>query len=527
MERLHGEILKGNLKIKGGKTLSNNIYYEGDLFYAPSEFMPEKIDGLFCMVASREDETYLIADKLGTRTIYYTVNDEVDTIYFSAYIKDLLNITDREVDPVAVSEYLTFRTSLKNRTLFKSIRQIPGGCYLRVSSEGFRLEKYWSIPYPEVKNISLSKAVSLFEDLLKEIVLKNVGSSKKVALLLSGGIDSTVLAVALSELNINFTAYTAHFSEEKYDELKFAEMVTDHLGVDHKVIYCTPEKYFQWLKELTRAKCLPVGQINEPIIYGILKNVKEDPVFFGTAADELFGGYTRIFSSSFLYEKNIKEDTVNARYGHIAKRYGYFSFDEKKAILKFVTDSLETIKDQITIREDLFNNLTRIFLYYHSPALIQRIRAACEATGHSFRLPFADPKMIEFALSLPRRYKMWWKDDKAYELFIKKDIHSDKVMENLLQSKIILRKSFNNFVEKVLPERRKMGFPVPLNEWFSKDPTLYEPLVSSCGTSKVFNDIFNSRGVLELINKRRLEDWGRKVFMLLSFCLWLKECVEK
>jgi len=501
--------------------------YEGDLFYVPSELSSNsigEIDGLYSMVMKEKNEVYLIADKLGTKTIYYVPKSKLNEFTFSTSINELLSLTDKEIDLLAISDYLTFRTSLGNRTFFKDIKQIPAGCYLKISEGEYSLEKYWSIPFPKVRDISLEKAVFIFEALLKDIIRKNVGSSKKVALLLSGGVDSTVLAVALNELGINFTAYTAHFSEVEYDELDFAERVANCLGVEHKIIHCTPEKYFRWLEELTRVKCLPVGQINEPIIYGILKNVREDPVFFGTAADELFGGYTRIFASTFLYERDVKGDSIDARYDHIAKRYGYFSLDEKKSTLNLATDSLEVIKEQLTTDEDFFNNLTRIFLYYHDPALIQRIRAGCEATGHSFRLPFADPKMIEFALSLPRKYKMYWRSDEAYRAFIEKKVNSEKALENYLQSKILLRKSFNRFVERLLPERPKMGFPVPLNEWFSKNATTYATLLNY--ESDNYYKIFNRRRILGLLNRKNLVDWGRKVFMLLSLCLWLQECVD-
>jgi len=510
------------------------IYYEGSLFYVPSELTPKSIsevDGLYSIVMKTKNEVYFVADKLGTKTIYYVPNDKKGEFVFSTSIKELLSSTDKEVDLLAISDYLTFRTSLGDRTFFKNVKQIPGGCYLKIyeRERKYNLEKYWSIPFLKVRDISFGKAVSMFEDLLMNVIKKNVGSCKKVALFLSGGIDSTVLAVALSKMGIDFTAYTAHFSEREYDELDFAEKVANCLGFEHKVIYCTPEKYFRWLEELTRVKYLPVGQINEPIIYGMLKEVKEDPIFFGSAADELFGGYTRIFASTFWYERNIKKDSVDARYNHIAKRYGYFSFNEKKSILNLVTNSLEAIKEKLTTDEDFFNNLTRIFLYYHDPALIQRIRAGCEATGHSFRLPFADPRIIEFALSLPRKYKMYWKSNEAHRVFTENDVKSEEQLESFLRSKILLRKSFNRFVENTLPERPKIGFSVPLSAWFAQNPAIYTPLVLN-NESKNFYKIFNKKGVLQFLNRKsekNTDDWSRKLFMLFSLHLWLRECVER
>ena len=154
------------------------------------------------------------------------------------------------------------------------------------------------------------------------------------------------------------------------------------------------------------------------------------------------------------------------------KVYSYTSFDDKKLLLDNSLD-LETIEEKLVEKfmgyfdemkdHSYYNKLMYSFEKIHLVGLLQCVDTTTMATSVEARVPFVDHRLVEFAFTIPIKYKMKWNNDKAKQESI--TIISDQISEIYDTPKYILKKSFENTLPHEVLFRKKMGFPVPLNDW--------------------------------------------------------------
>ena len=146
------------------------------------------------------------------------------------------------------------------------------------------------------------------------------------------------------------------------------------------------------------------------------------------------------------------------------------------------------------------------------------------ATSVEGRVPYVDHTLVEFMFTVPVKYKMKWKSFSAIIQSLNQT--SDEISESNDTTKYILRETFKDILPKEVIERKKKGFPVPLDVWFRKD-------INKIAEKELLN--INSK-IRMIINQKNLKKWidynlksgkdksfGQKLWMLLNLEYWLRE----
>ena len=546
--------LKKLLLSKGYKFKSNTdveVILHGYLEWG--ETLWNKLNGIFSIVIldRRINKLFLVRDHMGVKPLHYFIKG--DKIYFGSDYNSFSQIHNhkRSLNLSALHSYLSFRNVIGKQTFYKEIFDILPGT--RISYDGSKINEnqFWDIPTTIDDDKGIKFYTNELDRLLEESVKKQIVSDVPVGAFISGGLDSSLLLSYLKKYKPDINTYISGFNVEGYDEFKYAEIVANHLGLsDPNRIQIDQTEYIDSIKETIIHKGEPISIPHENAFFKMSNYMKKNisVVISGEGADEMFAGYGRIFRSPHDYYMSKKpllgrlinystNNEVRQKFDnpidHFLSRYSWFSDKEKKEFLneditndKYNNYSFEYI-------ESLFKKVSHLnyyqSIYYllgklHLPNLLNRLDRMTMAASVEARVPFLDVNLVEFASKLPTKYKLKWKNQ-IYK-FLSKFYNSESISEKFDTPKYILK----HLAEKKLPKsiiyRKKMGFPVPLNNWSNKKfgEYAYDILMSSKSKSR---DIFNMSKVEKFMKKGNYnakEDLdGKKIWMMVNFELWLQQ----
>jgi asparagine synthase (glutamine-hydrolysing) len=224
-------------------------------------------------------------------------------------------------------------------------------------------------------------------------------------------------------------------------------------------------------------------------------------------------------------------DSFQSEIEHFMNIYSYTSFEDKKSLLDASLD-LETIEQKLMLKfmyyfdelkdESYYNKLMYVFEKVHIVGLLHRVDTTTMATSVEARVPFVDHRLVEFAFTIPLRYKLKWNDDAAKEK--RKTLMSDKISEVYDTPKYILKKSYEDMIPKEVLYRKKMGFPVPLNDWFGGHFNAYAKKILLSEEAKA-RGIYNIENIEKWLNSDRLSEdhsFAMKIWMLINLELFAK-----
>jgi asparagine synthase (glutamine-hydrolysing) len=518
----------------------------------------------FSIFDKHKDEFYIVRDRLGVKPLYYVKNDQ--EIIFSSEIKSILEIDKSyiQLNKQAISSYMSFRYPILNDTFFKGVNSLPPAHYLKISnSSNVEVVEYWSLcnSFKEQKN-----------DKGEEYYLKNLrsllGSSVEYRMIsdvpfgafLSGGVDSGVITSIMSKNSSTpIKTYNIGFEEQGYNEFEYANIIKSKFKTDHHEIVMNADDYMETMDELISYKDAPLSVPNEVPLYLMCKKLKKKitVVLSGEGADEIFGGYGRIFRSTDDYEKLKDIDNQNIsdiekksfcksllmKYAatefsneldHFMNIYSYTSYKEKCDLLHSDCNLQDTESilykkfldyfDEIS-NESYLNKMMYVFEKVHLLGLLHRVDTTSMAASVEARVPFVDHRLVEFAFTIPEKYKLkWTKNDKPpFHLM------SDKISEVYDIPKYILKKCYEGEIPNEVLYRKKVGFPVPLNTWFSGNFRKYakDILLSEKANSR---KIFNSINIEKWIDRDSLSQShgdAMKIWMLINLELFCSKYFDQ
>lgn len=431
-----------------------------------------KSNGMFAIALFNYDEEklYLIRDRMGIKPFYYFKDDE--KIIFSSEIKGILSsgLIEPVFNEAAIDEYLGNRYIRAPYTFFKNILQIKPGSYLEINKDlSITEKKYWDLPkeFNTSTSFKEEEIIADFDQELNKAIKYRLISDVPLGTYLSGGVDSSIITAITainSEKKIN--TYTIGFKE--LNEFNYSKIIADKYNTNHHEILMDKDEYIDKWKELIKYKDAPLGVPNEIPLALMSTKLKEKitVVLSGEGADELLGGYGRIFRLPFDYENHITEesfyDTFINNYEYVPRALRDKVLNTSKEYRKIFDDqNIETFS-----KHSNEENIFRFFHKYHVKGLLQRVDMTTMQTSVEARVPFLDHNLIEFSYKkIPYSLKLKWVNDtskKEAKFKIAKDYS-----EVLDIPKYILRKLSYKYLPKEIIERKKVGFPVPLNNWFS------------------------------------------------------------
>ena len=546
--------LKKTLLLKGYKFKTKtdvDVILHGYIEWGDSLW--NKLNGIFSIVVldKRKNKIFLIRDHLGVKPLHYFIKGE--KIYFGSDYTSFLSIHDHKhsLNNSALISYLSFRNVVGKQTFYKKIFDILPGTEITYDGEKIKENQYWDIPTEIGQDQGLKYYLNELDRLIEDSVKKQMVSDVPLGAFISGGLDSSLLLSYIKKYKSNISTYITGFEEDGYNEFKYAETVTNYLNLNQpKKLKINQSEYIDALKETIKYRGEPISVPHENAFLKMSKFMKKDisVVMSGEGADEMFAGYGRIFRSPHDYymskkpligkfinystEKGSKKTFSNPM-DHFLSRYSWFSNEEKKELLK--EDLAQDNYDEYSLEyvESLFNKVSHLNyyegMYYllgklHLTNLLNRLDRMTMASSIEARVPFLDVKIVEFASKMPTKYKLKWKNkiSKLASIFY----NSESISEKLDTPKYILKRLAENKLPNSIIYRKKMGFPVPLNNWGKKKfgEYAYEVLTSTKSKSK---EIFNMSIVEKYMKKNTYnakEDLdGKKIWMLVNIELWLQD----
>ena len=170
--------------------------------------------------------------------------------------------------------------------------------------------------------------------------------------------------------------------------------------------------------------------------------------------------------------------------------------------------------------DENYNKVLYMFQSKHLQCLLDRLDSMTMAASIEARVPFLDHELIEFINSVPFKYKIKWKSQihKVLSLFSS----SDKFSETLDINKYLLRKISKKYLPNKISTAKKLGFPIPLNQWINPNE-VKDILTNRNSLSKDFFKKEALNKILAMSKDRGFDFAGKKVWMLLNIEIWMKQ----
>jgi len=415
------------------------------------EKVVERLNGefAFCIYDIPHKKMFLARDRLGIKPLYYYFNE--GKFIFASEIKPLLLAgIPREVNVAQVREYLNLRYIPGEETLFTGIKKLLPGHTLTLSEGKMIITRFWDVPIPQIKKITLVEAGKEVQELLADSVQRRLIADVPIGIYLSGGIDSAAITALASQ---NKTKQVKTFSvgfdyNEEVDELNQAQKIARFFSTDHKEIV-VDEPITPLLPKILWHLDQPHG---DPVIIPNFKlsqlaSKTVKVVLSGEGADEIFGGYVRYMPVAKEWELRTHFPSYNAYL--FTKYYRHFSYLDAFSALTARNDDIEFVRETLRPYFERFDNPITAMGYADfnliMPSLLQMGDRMAGAFGIENRCPFLDRRIIEFGFSLPPELK----------------IHG-------LEQKVLLRRILEKrgLTEPLKGEKR--GLTIVFNQWFGK-----------------------------------------------------------
>ena len=378
------------------------------------------------------------------------------------------------------------------------------------------------------------------DHLINKSVRRQLISDVPLGVFLSGGLDSSLLtAVATKHFDKNLNTYSVTLPEKGYNESIKAKLVSNHLNTDHHEVVLQKTNYLENLNSLIKIKGSPGSIPHEYALYLLSKEMKKKitVVLSGEGADEFFGGYSRVQKSPFDYfkfqmmaEYGLKKNKYKNFYDFVISRYNWFSQKDKDNLL--TNDFKDQIQNDQNLNanwqknlgegslEENYNKVLYMFQSKHLQCLLDRLDGMTMAASIEARVPFLDHELIEFINTVPFKYKIKWRSQfhKIISLFSS----SDKYSESSDINKFLLRKVSNKYLPSKICNAKKLGFPIPLNEWINYNEAK-DILTNKNSLSKEFYNIEGLNDILKMTKDVNFDFAGKKVWMLLNIEMWMRQ----
>jgi len=512
------------------------------------ESMVERLNGMFAfaILDRRRHRVLLARDRMGIKPLHYAV--EGKRLVFASELKSLLcdPALRRDIDPVALDEYLALEFVPSPRSIVRGISKLPPAHTLEwwLGSGIHRVHRYWS---PTLEEENGSRGRTLDEEcdelraVLRESVRKELISDVPLGVFLSGGIDSSAVTAMMSQLGTEVKSFSVGFAERSFDESRYARQVAQHLGTDHHELTLEPSMLLDLIPKLPTLLDEPLGDASIIPTYLLSaftrRHVKV--ALGGDGGDELFAGYPTVQAHRLagyynraprLLRKGLIEPVVgrlpvsraNLSFDFRAKRFvsgaahpvherhrrwmGSFAAEERTTLLSAqVRDRLAgsghlklAELDGAEVRDPINQVLLMdMRLYLENDILVKLDRASMMASLEG-RVPLLNNDFVEYATRLPLSMKL-----------------------RGLRSKFLFKRALRGLLPDTILDRPKKGFGIPVADWF-RGP-LKEQMLSVLSPERIARKGFFDGAAVAALVRDHLSgrrDNRKQLWTLFVFELW-------
>jgi len=511
-----------------------------------------RLRGMFAFVIYDKKKNLLFGarDRFGEKPLKYYWDGNL--FVFASELKAILENKEikKEIDPQAISDYLTYQYVPYPRTGFKNIFKLPQAHYftLDLAKKELHTERYWDLDYTKKLHVSEREWTEKIRNELENVVKMRMVSDVPLGAFLSGGVDSSaVVAMMAKNSKEPIKTFSIGFDEKNFDEREYARKISKLFNTDHHEMIVTPEMMTRDLQKLVAAYEEPYGDPSMLPTYYLAQFTKQyvTVALNGDAGDENFAGYGRgaIFQKWVLLQKipkpirslglkifsliqkftdrgsfadravkflrAIDEDTLEKYLRYI----GNFTEDEKKEMFTEnflhkgnLNDSSLFLKNILSTKraDGWFDKILYTdFNSFLPDDLMVKVDIATMQNSLESRAPMLDHHFTELTSAIPARLKL----------------HRG-------ESKYIFKKALRDILPDDILYRKKMGFSVPTGEWFrGKLSGYYRDTVIE--NSRFIGKILKKEYVEKLFEKNLESGKGRELWMILCLELWYRSYFDE
>lgn len=511
-----------------------NLYLEFGLNFI------NKLNGMFAIAIhdSRDKALHLIRDRMAKKPLWISqLND--GTLFFASEVRALmLARPDRTLRTEMVAEVMQYGYINAPHSAFNEITQVPPGSVLTWQDGKTSTKKYWEPDFDTKVQISYEEALEVTKKLIEEAVSRRLISERPLGSFLSGGYDSTVVTAYMAKLmREKVQTYSIGFRSPQFNEAHHAKQVANYLGTNHHEEILSPDPALV-VEKISHVLDQPFADSSIVPTYLLASFARENLIVAlgGDGGDEIFGGYDRYLAAPVMQKLNPllgiarsglkiagqqyfgnarKINRVGSQLSpkeSLAARYSSILSLAQPADLStllnssFQTNAAEIIK--LNQFEDgkisSFDRMIRSDLYSYLPGdLLVKVDIATMANSLELRSPLLDVNVIEWGVSLPRKYKI-----KGFETkHILKDVARSLVPANLI-------------------DRPKMGFGIPRAEWLRTEmkELVIDTLTDTTASQRGWLDPAQVKKVLDIHMSG--QDKDNLIWPMLMLELWARTWLD-
>ena len=505
----------------------------------------ERFNGMFAFAVwdRNREALFLARDRLGKKPLHYAELPNGEFL-FSSELKALYAhpLLVKEVDQHSIEEYFALGYIPDPKTIFKNIFKLPPAhtLLIRRNIQPYSAKPYWDIPFEGHGTISESDASEQLVKRLSDSVRSRMVAEVPLGAFLSGGVDSSAVVARMSSISDKpVNTCSIAFNNPKFNESEFAKLVADQYQTNHHVEIVDPDD-FDLIDQLALIYDEPYADSSAIPTYRVCELARKHVTvaLSGDGADEYFSGYRR-------HQWHMNEERVRNQlpYGFRKTVFGFLGryypkLDWAPRVLRGKTTFQALGRDSVAayfhtvslmpddMRDKLFSrelkaslkgyNAVEVFRHHASKApnqdalaLIQyldlktylvgdihtKVDRASMANSLEIRAPFMDHRLVEWVSGLPPELKLKGQ-----------------------MGKYILKKSMEPYLPHDVLYRSKMGFAVPLAEWF-RGPLKQRVRDALLSHSMKESGLFNMEFIEEIVKQHQagLRDYSAAIWSLLMF----------
>jgi len=512
----------------------------------------------FAIWDKRRQRLFCARDRLGIKPFYYVT---VGTRFaFASEIKALFELADFKpsLNRRTLPEFCAFGYLSSEETLFAGVRKLLPGHRLTLNLDSKearpQIEQYWDLDIsPDEHPLSEAEYIDRFRTLFEDTVRIHLMSDVPVGVFLSGGLDSSSIAVVMASLRDEpIHTFSVGYAEDRFSELRDAREVANHIGSQHSEVLLGPEDFLESLPALTWHEDEPITWPSSVSLYYVSRVAREKVkvVLTGEGADEMFAGYLKYrvtlwnLRADPLYRRLVPKalqdmvhnwltsdsapDWLQGKLRHSFFYYPnnfaniyfdnfYSAFSQQQQSSLFSREVTEELGDVDPYENSMrfvpskqFNgNLLNRLLYLDSKTylveLLMKQDQMSMAASIESRVPFLDHRLAEFAARVPARYKV-----------------------RGFSGKYLLRQAISDRLPATVIRRTKKGFPTPIEPWLRNQllPQLSAVLTDGRLAER---KLFRADCMYRLLeaHQRGSTIATSACWRLLTFELWNRICIDR
>jgi asparagine synthase (glutamine-hydrolysing) len=511
-----------------------NLYREFGLDFI------SKLNGMFAIAIhdARNNSLHLIRDRMGKKPLWISHLNN-GTLLFASEVRALmLARPDRTLRSDMVAEVMQYGYINSPNSTFNEISQVPPASVLTWHEGKTKIKKYWEPDFDTKVQIPYEEALEVTKKLIEESVERRLISERPLGSFLSGGYDSTIVTAFMAKLmQEKVQTYSIGFHSVQFNEAHHAKQVASYLGTNHHEEILSPDPALV-VEKIAHALDQPFADSSIVPTYLLAKFARENLIVAlgGDGGDEVFGGYDRYLATPVMQRLNPllglarsglnfagQQSIGNARKMNrvgsqlypkesLADRYSsILSLTQPHELATLLNSSFQSKAAEYSRKEQFnsgryssFDRMIRSDLDAYLPGdLLVKVDIATMANSLEIRSPMLDVNVVEWGISLPRKYKI-----KGFE------------------TKHILKDVARSLVPAELIDRPKMGFGIPRAEWLrtGMKELIIDTLTDTTASQRGW---FNPKEVLKAIDNHMAgEDKDNLIWPILMLELWARSWLD-